>query len=226
MKEEDTSYLPPEMKQGILLSGVLVSEGVLIKQMNAPVTSTITEVCNESVVPPVDSGDVVESSENSEEVRTVVDEADELRGNSADVLVNEEIPSVLGEAAGEPLGSSAAEGVDQEISMEGIRNDIPRSQLVERTLSDKTLEPMLKLAKMGKEGYHLESGIVFRTRLDSFGQTKEQICLPLEYRHKCLQLAHIYELRSPREEQDGRFNKTIFPLALPNQRLPDVREAM
>ena len=53
------------MKQGILLSGVQVSEGVLIKQVNAPVTSMITEVCNESVVPLVDSGDVVESSENS-----------------------------------------------------------------------------------------------------------------------------------------------------------------
>ena len=104
--------------------------------------------------------------------------------------MNEEIPSVLGEAVGEHLGGSAAERVDQEISMELIRNDIPRSQLLERTLSDKTLKPMLKLAEMGKEGYHLESGIVFRTRLDSFGQTKEQICLPLEYRHKCLQLAH------------------------------------
>ena len=50
-------------------------------------SSTITEVSNEGVVPPVDNGDVVESSENLEEVRTVVDEADELRGNSADADV-------------------------------------------------------------------------------------------------------------------------------------------
>ena len=49
---------------------------------------------------------------------------------------------------------------------------------------------MRRLAGMGKEGYHLESGILFRTQLDNFGQPREQICLPEKYRLRCLKLAH------------------------------------
>ena len=187
MREEDTLYLPPEIKQGILLSGVLVSEGVLINNVNVPVTSMINEVPSECVVPRGSSGNVMDSSV---EKHDVADEEDEMGGSSEDVLASGEQPSVLGEAAGEPLGGSTVQGEDQEISMEGIRNDIHKSQSVEKTLSDKTLEPMLKLAKMEKEGYHLENGILFRTRLDPFGQAKEQICLPEDYRHRCLKLAH------------------------------------
>jgi len=31
---------------------------------------------------------------------------------------------------------------------------------------------------------------VFRSRIDKFGSNREQICLPMQYRPKCLKLAH------------------------------------
>ena len=48
---------------------------------------------------------------------------------------------------------------------------------------------MSRLATLEK-GYHYKDGILFRTCLDVYGQPKEQICLPQQYRQKCLQLAH------------------------------------
>ena len=49
---------------------------------------------------------------------------------------------------------------------------------MKETEKDNSLEPLYKLAVKVKEGYHLDKGIVFRTRLDMFGQPREQICLP------------------------------------------------
>ena len=40
------------------------------------------------------------------------------------------------------------------------------------------------------EGYHWTEGLLFRTRLDVMGDSIEQLCLPLPYRHRCLSLAH------------------------------------
>ena len=48
----------------------------------------------------------------------------------------------------------------------------------------------MSLAKLGREGYHKREGILFRSRLDNFGEVREQMCLPVQYRARCLRLAH------------------------------------
>ena len=62
--------------------------------------------------------------------------------------------------------------------------------LAQATEADPTLATARSLAMSKLEGYHYLDGIVFRTRLDVFGDAREQICLPLPYRSKCLKMAH------------------------------------
>jgi len=95
--------------------------------------------------------------------------------------------SELVEASGDALGGSAESG-ESLISMEGIQGN--RAQLARATLDDETLSVARNLAKQSKEGYHEKEGIVFRSRIDKHGANTEQICLPLQYRDKCLTLAH------------------------------------
>ena len=76
------------------------------------------------------------------------------------------------------------------MSFEGIAMEVPRPKLAQATEDDPTLATARSLATSKIEGYHFLNGIVFRTRLDSFGDAREQLCLPQPYRAKCLKLAH------------------------------------
>ena len=58
------------------------------------------------------------------------------------------------------------------------------------TLADETLAPVRKLADGEQRGYSWENGLLFRYRLNEFGINFRQLCLPKEYRAKCLQMAH------------------------------------
>ena len=98
--------------------------------------------------------------------------------------------SVLVEGDGVSLGGSADQEGTQDLTVEGIKNSIPRTDLAEATRDDKTLQHLYKLATLEKEGYYLKDNILYRTRLDVFGSPREQICLPTPYRQKCLHLAH------------------------------------
>jgi len=102
----------------------------------------------------------------------------------------EDEASELAEVAVGALGGSAVEGEEGQISMERIHDDIPRTQLAQATLDDETLRVVRNLAKQQKEGYHETDGIVFRSRFDNFGSNRKQICLPTQYRSKCIGLAH------------------------------------
>ena len=184
LTEEETLYLPSEMKDGILKSGLLVSDGTLVVTKSKQETAVRNEP-----KPMVAEQQVEENSSNQDEV-SVESEGDEQRGNSEEILVLDEHPSVDEEAEGESFGGSAEEEGTQDISVEGIKNNIPKSQLVQAIQEDKSLELLRKLAELGKEGYHLEDDILFRTRLNSFGQPREQICLPEQYSSRCLKLAH------------------------------------
>ena len=117
----------------------------------------------------------------------VVRERDEV------VLVDDaERPSVSVEAGGDQVGGSAegeGEG-EQTVLLEGITEEVPRPKLAQATTADPTLATTRSLAQTKSEGYHYKDGIVFRTRLDKFGDAREQICLPQPYREKCLRMAH------------------------------------
>ena len=98
-------------------------------------------------------------------------------------------PLVAVEEVGETTEGSAEVEGEQEVSIEGITHNIPRTKLAQATLEDQSLETARTLAKANKEGYHESDGIVFRTRLDAFGTAREQICLLKPYRAKYLTLA-------------------------------------
>ena len=179
LSEDETLYLPPELKDGALLSGIMVSEGTVIEPVQEEVPQ-VTPSSEQTV-----SGVVQETERDLMQVEAV-----EQTGSKEQSLVHEDDPSVLAEEGGGSLDGSAGGEGTQEITLEGIHQDIPRSQLAQATKEDESLQHSYELAKLEKEGYHLQDDILFRTRLDTFGQPQEQICLPRQYRPRCLQLAH------------------------------------
>ena len=79
---------------------------------------------------------------------------------------------MLEEAEGVALvGSASTEGT-KELEVETIREGMPREEMAAETRSDKSIQAVLKLAEMDKEGYHLMHGLVFRTRLDTFATSR------------------------------------------------------
>ena len=94
------------------------------------------------------------------------------------------------EGVGESSGGSAEDESVVDISVEGICENIPRAELAEATKQDNSMTAIYNLGLLDKEGYHIEEGILFCTRLDIFGDTQEQLCIPAQFRLKCLTLAH------------------------------------
>ena len=165
LAEKDT-YLPPEVKDGILKSAILVSESVLIEPSNGK------DVSQQEVVQPITSDTPVIPMQQEDNIDSVITEdvGDELRSNSVETGEMDVQLSEVGEEGGDSLGGSVEAEGTQDISAEGIRDDIPRSQLSVATQEDKSLEPLRRLAELGKEGYHVVNDILFRSRLDYFGQ--------------------------------------------------------
>jgi len=123
LTEQETLYLPPELKDGALISGVMVSEGTLVDPEETVTPSEEPLVVPQEVVKTEDTTGL-NSSVNSE--REEIE--DSLRENEK-VLGDEEKPSVLVEGEGVSLGGSTdSEGI-QDISVEGISNDVPRTEL-------------------------------------------------------------------------------------------------
>ena len=99
-------------------------------------------------------------------------------------------PSVLVKEGGDQVGGSAVGEGEQGVSLEGITQEDLRPKLAQVTEADPTFATARSLAKSKLEGYHYLDRIVFRTRLDVFGDAREQICLPQLYIAKCLMMAH------------------------------------
>jgi len=190
--EEDTLYIPLERKNGVLHSGTLVSEGILVESEQP--------VIQPHIVPDIVKGsseqgtnEIYSQQEQKNGEGTIENEVErEIDGSKDDeqILVVEENASADVEGQGVALGGSAEEqGVDN-LSVEGMKSSIPRTDLAWATRADESLNTLYKLGELDKEGYHIDSGILFRNRLDLFEQTIQQICLPISYRQKCLTLAH------------------------------------
>ena len=117
-------------------------------------------------------------------------EAEGVREEREIVLGDEKKTLDVVEEVGETLGGGAASRVTEDLTIEGMTDSIPKMGLVQATKDDETLSHLYKLATLDREGYHLDNDILFRSRFDSLGQTREQICLPTTYRQQCLKLAH------------------------------------
>ena len=190
LKEEDTLYLPPEIKDGAVLSGVMVREGNLVHENKQGTTGQPVQANAREVEPKQQS---IQQVKDNKEVDSTGEESDEAEGErevSEQVLDEEQTSSVEVEAEGETSGGSAEAGVGDNVSIEGMKQNIPRTELALAIKEDKSLAQIYTLGERDKEGYHIVDGILFRTRLDVFGQTVEQICMPTSYRQHCLTLAH------------------------------------
>ena len=196
LPEEQALYLPPEIKDGSVISGILVSEGTVIEEeeeINKDVQPVqahhIQEV--EPEVQPVPRLSITNTVVEETERETVVgDKAEGVREECNSVLVDEKKVLVEVEEEGDSSGGSAGERVQENLSVEGIRKNIPRTDLAQASKEDTTLTHLYNLAEQDKEEYHIEEHIIFRTRLDVFGQTIRQIYIPKPYRQQCLTLAH------------------------------------
>ena len=189
LSDDDILYLPPEVREGALLSGVLAKDANIVKGRNKSASQkrVVIEKSKEEDKLPVQSTAVEADGEETEE--TMGERVDAV-GKESEVILDEEKQTlVLAEESGESLGGAQEKGVG-DLSIEGIRSDIPRADLALATEKDQSLAAIYNLGLNDKEGYHVVEGLLFRTRLDMFGDPKEQLCMPAEYRAQCLERAH------------------------------------
>ena len=205
MPHSETLYVPPEVRDGILVSGVPVSEAKVVKAVkhkevtnsggNKPVQAAGAEATPQEETPqltqeessdgPVQSTTVEVREDTHEQTEEADDDEDVVRGT-----VEGEENLVTDEESGSASEGSAESEDIQELPVTAIREGMPRDEMAQETSTDVSLKTVLSLARLDREGYHVSQGLVFRTRLDIFGKPVEQLCVPSSYRHKCLQAAH------------------------------------
>ena len=201
MPERLTQYIPPEVRAGVLVSGLPIDEARVVKVVTQRDDPEIKEESKQSQpVPSVDSeaektdqsretGELGTSREDSkEEITTEVEEAvvKEVVGG----VLGDERSLVTAEGDGESWGGRAETEGSEELHVSNIREGMPIEKMVSETDTDPSLTNVKKLALLDKEGYHMSDGLVFRTRLDTFGTPIEQLCVPSSFRQRCLRAAH------------------------------------
>ena len=184
MTEAQTLYLPPEVRGGILLSGVLASEAVVVKGKRKEELNLETEskVMTDDKQEPVQAT-AVEAPKQETAVEVDEQTVDRVVLEKEKVLVSEEV-------AGDTSGGRAEDKGEQDLEIKGIREEIPRESLARDTKEDRSLQAVHNLGLHDREGYHLVEGLLFRTRMDMFGNPIEQLCMPASCRTKCLHTAH------------------------------------
>ena len=204
MNTEETLYVPPEVRDGFLVSGVLVEEAQVVSVKSTRVVPDKGTGANKEVVSEAREVHRIGQKEDNKQttevpvqatvveapdrVTEIVEMGDEIE-EDGEVLVNEQ-SLMLEEEEGDTSKGSASEKGKEELSVQGIRSEIPRAEMAEATKADVSLQPLYKLGLEDKEGYHIVEGLLMRTRLDSFGDTIQQLCIPSRFRDKCLQRAH------------------------------------
>ena len=199
MQKKDLLYVPPKVREEFLLSGILVEEAQVVKGVKwkppssnqVPVPAATAEAPEPVIIQGVhdqgyqnegenDSTHEVEVEQNEEEGDRDEVAVTAVEGNSKEVLVMEEVDDST-------LGGSADR---VEFPVAAIREGMPRREMAMETATDTSLQAIRKLAELEKEGFHLSQGLIWRTRLDSFGKSIQQLCVPPSFRRKCLTAAH------------------------------------
>ena len=185
--EETRQYLPPTLEDGIVHTTLMVGAGTTdtaaahISHNNIAVEGTEPSVveCPEVGIVECDEGEVV-----------VKEEEERVQGTMVDLGVEKDTSDVV-EADGVPsAGSAVREGQEENLVLERIHQLGPETILASETKVDPTLAHIRSLATLEKEGYHQKRDILYRTRLSRQGEPIEQICVPLKFRRKCLNMAH------------------------------------
>jgi len=178
--EGEQLYVPPQMHQGRLLSGYMVSgesgltdkvvtsestpkedSSKMVKGVADDVASVEKECASLGAIDisenEVDSGD---SNVNEEEIgdHGYVEEAE----RDGDLGLREDGASASVEEDGGTLGGRAEQ--EEQLVIEGIKGN--RSVLVEETGKDESLHVARGLAARNQEGYSYKDGVIMRSRLD------------------------------------------------------------
>ena len=187
MSEEDVLYAPPEVRDGLLVSGILAAEAEIVH-----VKRNIVMECGEENNQTKSVGEVPVQSATAEAKEVIIEqvEVEDKDEEVGDVLVADEGSLVLDEVEGAPLEGSAVPKGEQELNVSSIRQGMSRENLAEATKSDHSLQALYKLGELDREGYHMSQGLLFRTRRDTFDSKIEQLCIPASHRDKCLMAAH------------------------------------
>ena len=195
MSEAETHYLPPHVKDNSVQTAVLVSEGEVVEKTE---TSVLLEPTAHSEEPEV--------HDSHAEV-----EVDDV-GKSEQVLVEGVGKSSVDVAAeGEMQGGSADTGIEDSVTINTIVTDMPRVKLAQLTKADPTLETARALADRESEGYHWKvTTLLFRNRLDEWGENYDQLCVPNEHREKCLILSHEQFGHPGRNKMTGHLRKLFY----------------
>ena len=192
MSHKETLYVPPEVREGILVSGVLVKEAQVVKgvKWKPPKTEQVPLLAAAAEAP---EGEIITQVEVQED--HTEDEISNDEENSQEEVAEKdegtrELNLEMAEVSAESLDGSAEEEGCKGIDAVSIREGMPRVEMAAESQSDPSLKPLYNLAELDREGYHLVQGLVFRTRLDQLGNRVEQLCVPKTYRQRCLQAAH------------------------------------
>ena len=136
MTELQTLYLPPEVREGCVVSGILASEAVVVKEIEK-IDKGSTNV-DENEKEPVQST-VVEAQNEQAEVQ-----ADEQSGDG-DVLVLEQSLEAE-EAEGGTLEEGAESEGEQDLCMKGIWKTLPREGIANEREQDVSLRAVYDLS--------------------------------------------------------------------------------
>ena len=196
LEEEQLCYLRTPMEDGLLKSAVMVGDGTIVGDVvDTPVTLLEQPPHSEEVPAdtvhaevlaaetPVEQGPQgVKVLVESERVHPLVDVDECVQVERKRSLVPEDVvASVLGEVDGKQAGGSAGAGIGQDLLVQTIMSQTPTSQLAQATEADLILTNATALANTLSERYYWQEHLLFRTRLDKIGDTKEQLGLPAEY---------------------------------------------
>jgi len=189
-------YVQPRVENGRLQTGYLMSENDVVVGIQPPSNSVpvvgsgrAVKITSEDVVTAEVCAELmaIDINDNKDDDAKYGDYGDMEEVKSDECLgIRGEEASVSVEEVGETLGGCA--GQEDEIVIEGIKGT--RSVLVEEIRKDDSLRVARGLAEKNQEGYRFEDGVILRTRLDTQGDSKTQICLPKAMRSECMRLAH------------------------------------
>ena len=192
MSDKEALYVPPVMRDNVLVSGVLVSEAQVVKSVRQKKEVTQQVSVQAEVTETPQQQQVQDSSPEDNENSSVVESGDEEyedevvkedRDVSDGVLVTDE---VVDDTSG---GRAETEGLI-DLNITKIREDMDRKVIADETKADQSLLPLLKLGESDREGYYLSQGVLMRTRTDGMGERIHQVCVPQSQREKCLTAAH------------------------------------
>ena len=195
LTEKDILYIPPEVRDGFLISGIPVNEAHVVKGVKGKPDTTEDVPVLAAQAEAVESEErvssetpVTETSVDTGSVDSKDDEEDRVAVEGESLVDGGVLEQV--EDSGDSLEGSAETEGTLDIHVEKIRERMSLTEMIEETKSDTTLTTIVKLAELERDGFHMSQGLAFRTRLDTFGLPVEQLCVPTTFRKQCLKAAH------------------------------------